>query len=324
VYVGFKEGKEWEQAFAIMREALEKLEAETKKLAQAADTATGKAMKVERVDHIMRSRYSVSTYAENRVYPYGKLSVAATVAAAKKHAEELWTKVQEIHQGNVPAIEANDATRLKVIQIMQNIGIPSAQTFYTIKRGKERTHTERSGYLNDLDRYLVINDGYDQASADYRRFIAEIEEYERKQGEIEREAKAAQEAEKERQDRERRMTVAVVEVAKELGVDPLTEDAASLLDKILDRDKYLKLAYAMYQTRGDWTGGPWCVEHALESFKIETADDNAIYNEISALTYNWEGDGRVYRDCTWNYTRLFDMAHSHYKEMYDKLTEFVS
>lgn len=118
---------------------------------------------------------------------------------------------------------------------------------------------------------------------------------------------------------QRKRTVVIVEVAKELGVDPVSADKDSLVRLLRHRDKYLDLAIAMSDTRGDWSDGFWRVSDALRRFTPETAQDGQIVAEVSNLCHGDESDGRVFRDCTWNYSVLFGLADKSLVALHERL-----
>lgn len=77
-------------------------------------------------------------------------------------------------------------------------------------------------------------------------------------------------------------------------------------ESIRKANKYLVLAIAMKETRLNWSEGFYRVEDALKTFQIESEQDQAIYADISGCLH--EEDGRVFRDTTWNYDRLFELV----------------
>ena len=89
---------------------------------------------------------------------------------------------------------------------------------------------------------------------------------------------------------------------------PITADENEILETILSRDKYLLLGDALIRNRLDWSDGPSLVRNELENFVVCDDIDKAIYANLSDCVSNWDGDGRVFRDCEYNYNRLFSMV----------------
>lgn len=80
---------------------------------------------------------------------------------------------------------------------------------------------------------------------------------------------------------------------------------------MFEQDKYIELAYAMQSVRNDWSDGVSVVESALDNFKCCTIRDNEIHTEIKECLEaieNKETDGRVFRDCRYNYDFLFSLV----------------
>jgi hypothetical protein len=78
--------------------------------------------------------------------------------------------------------------------------------------------------------------------------------------------------------------------------------------RIVSKNKYLCLAYWLEQNRNDWNDGYSFAETGLDSFTIETETDELIYKDIQSYMDDWGGDGRVFRDCEWNYGVLYGMV----------------
>lgn len=76
-----------------------------------------------------------------------------------------------------------------------------------------------------------------------------------------------------------------------------------------DRDTYSDgfangLAFAIQQTRCDWSEGAYRVSAAFHRFTIKDNEDKEIANCIASILADFE-DGREFRDCSWSYDRLF-------------------
>ena len=70
------------------------------------------------------------------------------------------------------------------------------------------------------------------------------------------------------------------------------------------------LSYWLERNRGDWNDGPNYAEVGLGRFTPDTDNpvDVEIEKEISGLIEDWGGDGRVFRDCKYNYGELKGMV----------------
>lgn len=119
----------------------------------------------------------------------------------------------------------------------------------------------------------------------------------------------------------KRSDVTFVELCQKTGIDPITSCKDDVLDVILSKDKYLRLGYYLLKNREDWNDGADFAERGLRAFDVVTKQDNDIYTEIDGHISDWCGDGRVFRDCTYNYDVLFGMADQFMVELYNKYLE---
>ena len=122
-------------------------------------------------------------------------------------------------------------------------------------------------------------------------------------------------------EKERQKMAVMAEVALYLGKDPVTADFSELMDA-LRVDKYIDLASAMEETRGDWSDGFYRVENALGRFVAVTDVEKIIAESISELAWGDERDGRIFRDCEYNYNVLYGMADAKLYELFAKLSPY--
>ena len=99
--------------------------------------------------------------------------------------------------------------------------------------------------------------------------------------------------------------------------------AKDALEEILNQNKYLRLAHYLEMNRNDWNDGCSYAVAGLTGFNPETAEDNAILAEINNLCADFDGDGRVFRDCTYNYGVLFSMVPQQLLRDYSDLKEMI-
>lgn len=79
------------------------------------------------------------------------------------------------------------------------------------------------------------------------------------------------------------------------------------LRALRNMNKYLDLGMAMLDVREDWSEGCDAVGRSLDNFAIDGEPDESIFREISKIVMDFE-DGRSFRDCHWNYDRLFQFV----------------
>jgi len=90
----------------------------------------------------------------------------------------------------------------------------------------------------------------------------------------------------------------------------LTENDSErdLLDVILEKDKYLRLGHYLLKNREDWNDGYSYAENGLNGFIVESDEDGLIAADIQNCIDNWDGDGRCFRDCQYNYDHCFSLV----------------
>lgn len=106
-----------------------------------------------------------------------------------------------------------------------------------------------------------------------------------------------------------------------LSVEELEKNA--VMTNLINRDKYLCLGHFMILNRGDWSSGSDYANEGLKNFNISSDEDSEIYDEISGLANNWEGDGRVFRDCKYNYDYILSLCDEDIYSDYQKLKGFI-
>lgn len=103
-----------------------------------------------------------------------------------------------------------------------------------------------------------------------------------------------------------------------------SEDAFDIFLEIINKNKYLDLAHAMNRVRGDWSEGCDIVIRALNRFdgQMTSNTDNDISSDVWSCVENFE-DGRVFRDTTWNYTKIFELVDIDILQDYNTIIEYI-
>jgi hypothetical protein len=97
----------------------------------------------------------------------------------------------------------------------------------------------------------------------------------------------------------------------------LEDTWSELLDAIVSKNKYLRLAHYLEENRNDWNDGFDYAEGGLSTFTVESELDQEIENDITSHMYeNWDGDGRVFRDCKYNYSVIYGIAADNDPQLY--------
>lgn len=255
------------------------------------------------VGKCMSSPQSYSDQANPR---YGSVSHRRTAEFALKELEAARAKDLAAHEQNLPILAANAAMRERIVALMKEAGVPDTWQSPTgrMKYGRPSTVTAPAGYVGDMNRTLPVTDGFEYATHTYSSLLAKYRQYgadaEKIEAEDQRKRDAAAEAEKAKRRADLKLATIIVRYQ-------MPEDCTwrYVLESLCTRDQRIDLAVAMNRTRNDWSDGPGLVRYALDRFKTETPEDLEIARDVSAHVIDWDGDGRCFRDTTWNYDRLF-------------------
>lgn len=240
------------------------------------------------------------------------------------HAAEL-KRLEEQHALNEPLIKHNKETVAAIKNTMILAGIPESYTtqeYPTSRSRNKKTVHHTAGYVSDIQRFISTGDGYDFAIRSCNDQMTRYEtEYKKLKGNIEATERAAAE-EKKKRDADRKL----IELCIKYGLqsDDSDVDISDVMDEILKRNKYLRLAHFLEKNRNDWSDGPDYAECGLYGFNVETEQDQEIYDELYHHIDDWQGDGRVFRDCKWNYTEIYGLVEDEalikdYNQAYDIL-----
>lgn len=227
------------------------------------------------------------------------------VACVADNLERAWREDTETHLANCAALDHNARMRKAITEMMTAAGVPDH--FYAPKPGSRayipKKVKHQAGYIGDLARTFKISDGYAEVEKLYR---SKREKIDKLKAEVQREKEAAAaESERVLKRRQADIKLGTIIVRYEL---PETTDWDDALSALRVRDKYLDLAIAGLQTRGDWSDGFYRVEDALRRFKIENDQDKDIMANLSGRLIANDRDGRIFRDTEWSYDKLFDLV----------------
>lgn len=282
------------------RSALTDLESEIEQLRQAALGAESQCQAVNSLRFGYAFRESTGSWGT-------ALPAERTVKDNLARLEEEWQRIEKEHAANLPVIENNKAIWQTVAALMRAIGIPDQYEVYEYPSSKSRTKKtvkKSAGWMQDLSQFCRTSDGYDAMQVHYKQAKAAIAEWQQKAAAKEREAQAQKAAEQKKQEAEQLRAVMVVKY----GLD-FKADMHEVLMAILDRNKYLRLAYWLERNRGDWNEGHFYADRGLDDFTCESDMDRAIVANLRHHIDEWDGDGRIFRDCEWNYGRIYELVN---------------
>lgn len=264
---------------------------------------TMKIMEVKQCQYTSGASSNPDSFKDHSRF-YFKESKEQLIKKALVALEERFAKDVEIHDANKEALENNQKIRSHIIQMMKDFGIPDS---YSIPDPKSRARfpkriTKRPGYVDDIVLWVKTSDGFEAAQTRYKTLKEKLETMLKEEQQAEEEAKQEKERLAKEEAEERRKVLALAKMIVKYELDDMaTWD--DVLEHLRSKNNLLDLAIAMMDTRGDWSEGPYRVENAL-GFTPETDLEKWVHEDISEITDNWYdhgGDGRVYRDCQWNY-----------------------
>lgn len=304
-------------------EALKCLEWHVEELSKKADDNMPLKMKLASLPYISavsESSFHVRDYYGGSKAPTTLAALSLRKEAVLKEHEKIKQDIEQVHTGNLPALAVNKAIHEKMTLVMQQAGIGPTFSVREVPKGKRTMQwvTKPAGWVSDLNREVPVSDGFDSAMHSMKTRAESIEQYYKKMAAklAEEEKKAAAEV---------KAQTKILELAKlQVKYDlPATTDAEGILEHLRGIDKYFNLAYAMEATRNDWNDGFYKVENALSSFTIEKDVDEAIQIELTKLVNGDESDGRIFRDCNYNYGHLYTLATPAIVQDYQTLSQYL-
>lgn len=296
-----------EKVITEVKSSLDKIVPMMQELEKQANLTTGKIMEVKHANKMGDLKCSLEYYGSQNFYY--KSTCEDIVNAALAHGKMLFNESTAIHEANKDAIANNIEVRNKISMFMKATGISETYSTYEYPSSRSRQKkrvSHSSGWMGDLQRCVTIDDGYSVAISSHEDFKRRVEEYRKRHEKEENDRKMAEEkATKEKENNNRRIMFCV---KYELDPDSSWSD---ILETILGKNKYLKLAYWLMRNRGDWGEGYHYAKIGIESFTVEYDIDREIAKDINdciAMEENGDVDDRIFRDCTWNYNRILELV----------------
>jgi hypothetical protein len=241
--------------------------------------------------------------------------------ALLKHLDEAENSANEVKEKNKKIIEHNLAIHKKVSVMMESLGVRPTTS---IPDPKSRARIPKrinqvAGYKTDLMAAVPIMDNLSifNTIASKRAAVSnwavsttkKIQEKEREENKI-------------KIQEENLHKLAVLKVKYNMDAMASKED---ILDAILSSDKYLRLAYFLLANRNDWSEGYSLAETGLDGFEIQSDEDKEIYKCLNDILTDEDPDydGRVFRDCEWNYGVLFAKVSPELRADYEIINNMI-
>ena len=293
--------KEMQNKSQQIRSALDTMENEIVRLKKLADESTGVIQKVRPYPLSEVLKMGIRGAGTPPYQSYGSNNPTPELARSKALAA--YNASLSLVESNRTICAENDTIIKKILTLIRNTGIADKTSVYTKVGRKYQTVTTPAGWTQ-IGNGVATVDEWESLEKRYQTFLLDCDLW-RKQLDLE-EAKARQlEASKKAASALETKRIAA---CLKHGMDPLTTTGDDILDLVLQKNKYLNLAHYLQKNREDWHDGPDNAAFGLDSFTIDSALDRLIYDDIRHHVDDWDGDGRIFRDCEYNYDVLFGMV----------------
>jgi|GEM_PF-4832855 len=234
---------------------------------------------------------------------------------ARQEIEATYHLLLALRFVNQDAIRNNRMIYENLLKLIISTGIASSHT-RIINKKTRKVNSMPVNWAKMLQSVIPMEDRWNLVQNVFDVKMKDVVDWEDQIAEEKKKQLEAAEQEEEKMKWNKQLAV----LANKYGL-PITADENEILETILSRDKYLLLGDALIRNRLDWSDGPSLVRNELEHFVVCDDIDKAIYANLSDCVNNWDGDGRVFRDCEYNYNRLFSMVDESLLNDYKMLTQ---
>lgn len=227
--------------------------------------------------------------------------------------DEIYNIVKPYHEENLKVKENNVATKTALFNLLERVGIKKE---YYGKKTSRSTKNEKMYYawsqeISTQTKILYDEKLLDNSKTKLIKLATDI--YNIEKNRIKKE-NYINEQNKKKKEGSKKLLLLLTKY--ELDINEV-DDWGSLLDVILDKNKYLRLAHYLLKNREDWNDGCSLAESGLSTFSMETPLDEDIYDTLFGYCENWDGDGRIFRDCKYNYDFIFTLAAESNPDLYN-------
>lgn len=254
--------------------------------------------------------------------PFGALKKPHALPLQSCYVTELlkpgyWKGLETKYEQSVPLAAENDGINSHNSAVVRNLQQVISTTGFPTER-KEYKRNKAVSVPNDWTRCLNYTLG-EGTQALEKRWADMKKKHDEALAADEATKKQVEQA-KQAEEKEARKRIAFVDLCRDVELDPLEADLDQVKEKLLASCKYLDLAAAGIETRCDWSDGCRRVRNALGRFSVADARDQEIYEEWQELCNDFE-DGRVFRDCEWNYDRVMELVTPNLQALWKRAKE---
>ncbi len=245
------DGTKLERAVAVCAEAIQMVQTETALTLSKLNMVVPKGMPVEQCKNMGSRKSSIDSYGNDHLY--STTTWQQKVKLARADADKLLARSKAKHEENLEAIENNKHARAAMEQVAETLGWPKSYHTYEYKTSRSRNRTRKdhtAGWVEDMHRWLIINDNWEREQKAYAAFIEKISAYEKAAIQADKEIKRGKEAAAQQLRADRKLAVLI----GKYGLN-IESDSDDVLQHLLGLNKYLYLAHYMLLNREDWNDG---------------------------------------------------------------------
>ncbi len=216
------------------------------------------------------------------------------------------------HLENIEIARQNSQLVTNIFNLLERAGISTSYYGYKTKRSSKQSQ-QYYNFPSEIRGQIATSYKEDTLESRKQELLKQVDNFWNQEiKKIEDERKEKERIEKEKKENR---TLALLLAKYDLDI---SQDWEDLLDAIIEKNKYLFLAHRLEQNRGDWTDGCSYAESGLDNFTIETEQDKKIHEDIYYYISTWDQhmDGRVFRDCTYDYGTIFGIAADSDSDLY--------
>lgn len=225
---------------------------------------------------------------------------------------------------NEEVIKHNQLQYERVERIMETLGVKKVFSSWGYKTSRSRKMTENrklAEWPNEVRGALPINCGYEATLKKLKNKRDTIEAFGKKWIEDNEERIRKEKEEAIVKEESQRKLKVLAGLCVKYNLD-LESEEYDILQAVIGKCRYLYLAHYLECNRNDWNDGCDYAETGLSGFDIVTKLDQEIYDDVNSYCKDWDGDGRCFRDCKFNYSTLYSMVDEGLMKDYNAVREF--
>ncbi len=243
-------------------------------------------------------------------YIHGGSYTRATHPLVTEDQLNEWLQQNEvIYKENLLICENNRKVKEVALAFLIKLGFKEKKYDYASSRKKNKEWVS-SAWFGEFQNHFVVSCDYtwNEFQRWAKQQIDGVKKYNLEK-EIETKRVAEEQVIKLKAAEKTALIVKIVEKYK-LDFNEPIPNVGDVILRLAEKNKYLFLAYYLFLNRSDWNDGSNYASIGIGRFCDfpATGIDNDIISCITDLINDWEGDGRVFRDCEWNYDRLFSIV----------------